>query len=153
MFGIRFIVCVTNLTSRRAEFLGPDTHPTMPIALAIRMSCSVPLYFTAVRHQDQLYVDGSITNNFPCNWALDNGSKRVFGITTRSRSSNISSFEGLLGALVESVATSQPCPRADVLELDLPDVLALHFGAPKSEIARLFALGADQAQAFVQKHP
>lgn len=150
-FGIRFIVCVTNLTTRSAEFLGPDTHPTMPISLAIRMSCSVPLYFTAVRYQDQLYVDGSIANNFPCNWALDNGSKRVFGITSRSSSSTVSSLEAMLGALVESVAASQPCPRADVLHLDLPGVQALHFGASHAEIVRLFALGADQAQAFVQE--
>lgn len=149
--GITLVVCVTNVSKRCAEYLGPDTHPDMPVALAIRMSCSVPLYFSAVKHKDQWYVDGSIVDNFPCDWAVNQGARHVIGISTRPLPSPIRSFEGFVGAIIESAASSQSCARADVLDLQLPSVASLHFGAPSRELTRLFFDGLDQADAFVKK--
>lgn len=150
-YGVSLVVCVTNLTRRRAQYLGPDTHPDMHVATAIRMSCSVPLYFSAVKYEGEWFVDGSIMDNFPCNWALDHGSTRVLGISSRASSTLVRTFEAFVGALVECAASSQPCARADVLDLDLPGISALHFGAPRAELVGLFTAGVHQADAFVKK--
>lgn len=150
-YGTTLVVCVTNVSKRRAEYLGPCTHPDMPVELAIRMSCSVPLYFSAVRHQGDWYVDGSIVDNFPCAWATDNGAKSVLGVSTQPRPAVIKSFEAFMGAVVESAACSQAHARADVLDLDLPAISSLHFGASPGELAALFASGLEQADAFVKK--
>lgn len=150
-YGVTLIVCVTNVTRRRAEYLGPDTHPDMPIELAIRMSCSVPLYFSAVRHDGDWYVDGSIVDNFPCDWAVNNGAKQVLGVCSRPVRTPIKSFEAFVTAIVESAASSQSCPRADILDLDLPGISSLHFGASRAELSGLFRQGLEQADAFVKK--
>lgn len=151
LYGMRFVVCVTNLSQRRAEYLGPDTHPDMPLALALRMSCSVPLYFSAVRHEGAWYADGSIVDNFPCAWALDNGAAKVLGISTKAAHTSIRTFEAFVGALMESAAGSQTCARADILDLELPGVSALNFGARQEEMAKLFAMGDQQASVFLKK--
>ena len=151
--GIKLVVCVTNLTQRRAEYLGPDTHPDMPISLAIRMSCSVPLYFAAVQHEGQWYVDGSIVDNFPCDWALDHGGgTRVLGLSTMPASTPIKTFEAFVASLLETAAGgTQVCSRAEVLNLDLPPIASLHFGASRDELVRLFNAGVQQVDAFVKK--
>lgn len=150
-YGVDLVVCVTNVSRRRAEYLGPDTHPDMPVLLAVRMSCTVPLYFGAVRHEGCWYVDGSIVDNFPCDWAVDNGARWVLGISTRPVASPIGSFEAFVGAVVESAASSQISPRADILNLETPGVPSLHFGADPGVLAGLFATGMEQADAFVKK--
>lgn len=150
-YGMTLVVCVTNVSRRRAEYLGPDTHPNMPIALALRMTCSVPLYFSAVRHEGCWYVDGSIVDNFPCDWAACNGGQHVLGICARSKPGSIGGFESFVAAVVESAASSQHAAPVDVLDLALPNTLSLNFGAPPDQLTRLFFEGADQADAFLKK--
>lgn len=150
-YGTRLVVCVTNVSLRRAEYLTAETHGDMPIALAIRMSCSVPLYFGAVKHAGHWYVDGSISDNFPCDWAADDGAEWVLGISTRPVQSGIGSFEAFVGAVVESAASSQTCPRADILNLELPGVSSLHFGADRDTLQGLFRAGFQDADAFIKK--
>ena len=149
--GMRLVVCATNLSTRTSEFFSADTHPDMSVALAIRMSCSVPLFFKAVLHSGSWYVDGSVTNNLPCDWAFRNGSTRVLGITLKARTSPINGIDGFLGALVEAAATTHTSSRADVLELDGPGVSSLNFGAPRPQLLRLFTSGAHQADVFMKK--
>ena len=149
--GIRLVVCATNLSTRTAEFFSADTHPDMSVALAIRMSCSIPLYFKAVHYHGSWYVDGSVSNNFPCDWAFRNGSTRVLGISLKARTAPISGIDSYLGALVEAAATAHVHSRADILELDAPGVSSLNFGAPRPQLVRLFTSGAHQADVFMKK--
>ena len=154
LHGVRLVVCATNLTTRRAEFFCAATHPDMPIALAVRMSCSVPLYFRAVKYRGNLYVDGSVTNNFACDWALRNGCERVLGVTLKARGTSIKTLDNFLGALVEAsaFATQAPSTAIHILELDAPGTSAFDFGAPKSQLALLFASGVHEAETYLKKH-
>lgn len=72
-------VTATNLTSQRLEIFSRETHPDMPIKLAVRASASIPLYYCAIfidsngnaikkpekfRHYN-VYVDGGLLANYP----------------------------------------------------------------------------------------
>lgn len=150
-YGVALVVCVTNVTRRRPEYLGPDTHPDMPVLLAVRMSCSVPIYFSAVQWRGDWYVDGSLVDNFPCDWAAKQGAQHVLGVSAQTPPSSPRTFEGFVVAVVESATRTQPCSRATVLELHLPGVTSMHFGAPAGELTRLFFAGMEQADVFVKK--
>ena len=63
--GTDLVVCALNTTARRFEYFCVDTTPGMPIALALRMSSSVPLVYAPVRHKGCLYVDPMFGRNFP----------------------------------------------------------------------------------------
>ena len=72
-------VTATNLTQQRLEIFSWETHPDMPIRIAIRASVSIPLYYGAVfidstgkvaRHPKKglvynVYVDGGLMANYP----------------------------------------------------------------------------------------
>lgn len=78
--GKNLVVCVTNLTDEREEFLSVDTTPTMSIITALRMSCSIPFLFTPVKYEEKLYVDGALYSNFPMSYFADHTLGDVLGI-------------------------------------------------------------------------
>jgi len=72
-------ITATNLTTQSLEIFSWETHPDMPVKLAVRASASVPLYFGAVfidstgkatEHPANgghynVYVDGGLLANYP----------------------------------------------------------------------------------------
>lgn len=63
--GIDLRVVVTNLSVHSAQVLSHETTPDMEVALAVRMSMSIPLFFAAVREGEAVYVDGGAVWNYP----------------------------------------------------------------------------------------
>ncbi|MFW6236192.1 MAG: patatin-like phospholipase family protein [Desulfovibrionales bacterium] len=57
----------TNLCTGYSEVFSVERHPTMPLARAVRISMSIPLFFAAVRHGDRndVFVDGGVMVNYP----------------------------------------------------------------------------------------
>jgi len=57
----------TNLSTGFAEVFSAERHPDMPLATAVRISMSIPLFFAAVRHgpRGDVYVDGGVQLNYP----------------------------------------------------------------------------------------
>jgi len=78
--GKNLVVCVANITKEHEEFWSVDTTPLLNIVKAIRTSCSLPLLFTPMTHEECLYVDGGIYNNFPIDYFKDNKLKDILGI-------------------------------------------------------------------------
>jgi predicted acylesterase/phospholipase RssA len=67
--GKHFVVCATNVSKGAREFFSVDTMPHMDVVTAIRMSCSIPLVYTPVTHNGDLYVDGALHNNLPIDFS------------------------------------------------------------------------------------
>lgn len=67
-------VCGTNLNTASATVFSPDNTPEVPIAHAMRITMSIPLFFAAVKggkQQRDWLVDGGVLNNYPL-WLFDN---------------------------------------------------------------------------------
>ena len=60
-------IITTCVETQKCVYLHHTTHPDLSVLLAIRMSISLPGIFTPVKYEDNLYVDGSISNHFPIN--------------------------------------------------------------------------------------
>ena len=59
------LIIGTNFTHAREELFSHNTTPDMSVVTAVRISMSIPVFFTPVLYNNCYYVDGSITNNFP----------------------------------------------------------------------------------------
>lgn len=57
----------TNLSTGYAEVFSAERHPDMPLATAVRISMSIPLFFAAVRfgQRNDVYIDGGVMRNYP----------------------------------------------------------------------------------------
>lgn len=152
--GVDLVVCATDLTRRKPVYFGPDATPDMDVATALRMSCTIPLLFSAVKHEGGVYVDGAVSDNFPLAWAADTfGPATVMGIAFRPRATDPSrSLEAYVGALLEC-STRRHYDDADrrMLQLDTGARSAFEFTMSQADMRKLYASGARQARAWLKK--
>jgi NTE family protein len=74
------IIAGTNITNRKIIYFNRLTHPDMEIALAVRISMSVPLLFVPIKYTNNkfsnilggegVFVDGGIIDNYPVHFVL-----------------------------------------------------------------------------------
>lgn len=110
--GKNFVVCVANLTKHKEEYWCVDTTPSMSVVKAIRASCSLPILFTPVKHNGDLYIDGGIYNNFPIDYFYGSKGKQdsvseirdIIGINVVSKPpSDSQDFLGYLSMIFHTV--------------------------------------------------
>lgn len=147
--GVDLIVCATNLSKREPVYFGPDTTPDMDVATAIKMSCTVPFYFSAMRHEGDVFVDGCLVDNFPLTYVADTLGRQPLGITYADKLEDIRSIEAYTSAIAACIVKTPQAAAHRVLTLD----------APISPIARtrpaamkaFFKSGVEQANCWLKK--
>lgn len=55
----------TNLSSGAARELSADCTGDLEVAMAARMSMSIPLFFASITDDHRIFVDGGVLNNYP----------------------------------------------------------------------------------------
>jgi NTE family protein len=53
-------------------------EPDMSVKLAVKMSMSIPLYFTPIKYKNKFYIDGGVIDNFPIK-IFENKLEQVIG--------------------------------------------------------------------------
>lgn len=155
-FGTRLVICVSNITKARPEYFSVDTHPDLDVATAVRMSCSVPLYFAAVRYRGDIFADGCLVDNFPVDWALGpGGARKVLAIRILNKTLHVNSLDSYILALVACTLRDRddPAPgRATILDVEAGDVGTLSLDLSPQDRKALFKSGARQARLFMKKN-
>lgn len=84
--GKNLVICVSNLTKEMQEFWSVDTKPDIPLHVALRASCAIPLAFAPVRMGDDIYLDGGLYDNFPVDYFNKNNMHlhNILGINIKS---------------------------------------------------------------------
>ncbi len=62
---------IWSVEQNRLEYIGPRTHPDLPVARAIRMAIALPLFVTPVALDGQSWCDGGLVDIFPVRPVLD----------------------------------------------------------------------------------
>jgi predicted patatin/cPLA2 family phospholipase len=69
--GKQVTVTSVNVNSMQLEFINHKTFPNIPVWKAIELTCNVPILFTLKEYNGNKYIDGSFSNNFPIDYALN----------------------------------------------------------------------------------
>ncbi|MEN6492469.1 MAG: patatin-like phospholipase family protein [Rectinema sp.] len=117
----------TDVTNRTTRLFSSETTPDMEVALAVRISMSIPLFFEAVQYQfpgtdePQFYVDGGLMWNYPVNMfddrkyarkLADGANEETLGLflyssSEQTRYKPVKSMIDYMEALFESVSLVQ----------------------------------------------
>lgn len=62
---------IWNIETNRLDYVGPRTYPDMPVAHAVRMAISAPLFLEPVQLDGGYWCDGGIVDIFPVRPVLD----------------------------------------------------------------------------------
>jgi predicted acylesterase/phospholipase RssA len=152
--GKTLVVVATNLSRSEATYFSHTSHPDMDVRLAIRMSCSLPVYFSAVRYEDELYVDGALTDAFPMEYT-SKMCKNVLGIRYASSEHatpmEINGLDKFFTSLISVSTRDVYSPDANVFTIDVGDLSVLDFKHSK-KLKKAFKLGFDAMKDFLKKN-
>jgi NTE family protein len=62
---------IWSIEHNRLEYIGPRTYPELPVARAVRMAISLPLFIEPVKLGDDFWCDGGLVDIFPVRPILD----------------------------------------------------------------------------------
>ena len=68
----KLIIIGTNISKSCEKIFSVDLTPTFSVINAIRISISIPIVFTPVTIDNDVFVDGALVNNFPINHCPEN---------------------------------------------------------------------------------
>lgn len=63
--GKNLILVGCNITKKKSEYFCNDLTPNMSVITAVKISSSFPFVFDPIKHNNMLYIDGGVMNNFP----------------------------------------------------------------------------------------
>jgi hypothetical protein len=163
-FHKHLVITGTNVTKHMPTYFHYKTHPNMRILDAVRISISIPFLLSAVKCNDEIYVDGGITDNYPIEFAknlIQDSSKGellsyIVGSYIDSfavkKIGNIEDFiQGLFACCLnrENITKNDPCTIYTVIT----DVSAMDFGINSKTRKRLWSIGYENAKTYVTTIP
>lgn len=73
--GISLVTTVTNVNTKSTEFFTKDYPENCKVYDAVRASMSIPIIFSPFQNNDNFYVDGGLTCNFPIKYLTNHENK------------------------------------------------------------------------------
>ena len=161
--GVNLIICATNLTVGKVEYLGVDTTPNLSVLKAIRMSTCVPFLYQPVLHKNCVYVDSLFCCNFPIQYFSSPNYRhtKTLGIKLISpTTTKIDSFGAFLQALVNTVISESgsqlyTASNIDLCEIDCSDeenfnFMKGEFSLDKNTMKRFISLGENAMNSMLK---
>ena len=116
--GITLIVATTDLGAAKTIYVSGESHPTLKLRDALKMSCAIPLVFSARTLDGKTVVDGALTDWFPLSRGLQETGgdpSKVLGVrlTTAHTSAKITDFAAFAMSMLNCAMLSQAGNIAD----------------------------------------
>ena len=94
-------VCINE---KKCHYFSHILTPNMNVIKAIRISTSIPIYFTPVLYENKLWVDGGIIDNYPIH-LFKNRLNKTLGIYLSEKKvfSNVNNLEDYFMCIIESL--------------------------------------------------
>ncbi len=154
--GKTLIFTTVNRTKKILEYISYLNYPELSILTAIRMTTNIPVVFTKCCYKGNIYMDGSVGNDFPGKY-LDNlldPSEDILGILIKqdigNDDSNILEYIGsiiqLTAVLHDEQHISNFSNRFKVIKLDIEKGSILNFKLSKSQKFEYFMTGYKQVK-------
>jgi len=155
--GIKFIITTVNLNALNTCYLSYETNPDLKLLLAIRMSMSIPLYYTPVIYKDEYYIDGACMDNYPIT-LFENNLQETLGFYICSSSNGIINKFNNIEEYVFRVLCSlwegndYNCIRSYrkyTVSLMLNNISMLDFGLSSEKIKEIINYGFSETRNYI----
>lgn len=149
-------VISTNFTKGTEAIFNYELTPDLSILLGLRMSISVPLFFTPVLYNSEYYIDGAIINNFPiCHC----DPKKTLGLYIKNTSKNeltsiFSIITGCMSIICDTITTKD----CSLNNYDVIEILNSNFGFMNLKLDldkkyKIINLGQNSARFYIDNLP
>lgn len=84
-------VCINTM---EIYYISHETHPDLPLYLAIRMSISIPFIYCPIHYKEHLFIDGGCLDNYPIS-VFKHEKENTIGILLTDSKNKIDKIENL----------------------------------------------------------
>ena len=147
------IIIGTNLSrpSCAETVFSYDTTPLVSVLKALRISMAVPIIFTPVIFENEMYVDCGIINNFPIDHCPENNTLGIY--IKQSRQQKIDSIQSVISTclgIVTDRINEQNIEKykKNIITILNPNYEVIRFDLSLEYIKSIFDLGTDAATLF-----
>ena len=142
----------TNYTKGIEEAFDYIKTPNMMVGTAIRISISIPIVFTPVHYNNDYYVDGGVTNNFPLNYC---NKETTLGLYVKwsccNEITNIFSLSvGILNIYCDMISMKHN-NNYNIIEIKNPKSEMTNFNLDKKKKQELINLGKSSAEIYIKE--
>ena len=150
------IVVATNLNRKQSTYFSYKNTPNIKVIDAIIASISIPIFYYPKKIENELYLDGAITNNFPINFFKDSKEETIGALVmTNNKYEEINNIYDIMSSIVFCGMENQ-CKEIlkeykNVIILD-NDIDSTDFSINKENKIKSINDGYDQTHNFFKKN-
>jgi len=159
--GKNLVICGTNISKERAEYFCIDNTPSMPVSMALRISCSIPIIFAPVKYNGDLYCDGMVYKNIPIDYFDKSQVRNIFAVNIYQKTKTIKQDSFIQYILSVIFAPQRQLIRnhiesskeANIITVDMEDDLsyfdinALSIKITTEQLKQIYMKGYDVAKS------
>ena len=148
----KIVLTGTCINDKSVHYFSYETQPDMPLLLAMRITISFPIYFSPIKYNDLIYIDGGCIDSYPLN-LFDKEINDVIGIHAAANVSNnnindINNLEDYIINVFQSLFNKQN--RTDnTIIVNIENINILNFNIDKKFKKNLLDIGYDAAKNYV----
>ena len=163
LFQKDLVITGTNISKHCTTYFNRHDYADMRVVDAIRISISIPFLFSAVMFNNDIYVDGGITDNYPISHCLNiiadkntymtDATNYVIGCYIESMNPkeirNIEDYiYGIFACCLKRAQdkTVKPC----TIDISIPDVSSVEFDADEVKRRKMFEIGYERAKEYIE---
>jgi NTE family protein len=155
--NIELKIIASDLTNRELLIFDHHTFPKMNIAEAVRMSSSIPLFFSPISLGERLVVDGGVLSNYPLFTFNDPDNTLGFKLVANSAQApqTPKNFAGYIKSLIGTMLDAHDkedenrLNHNNVINIDDAGISATKFNLTNDEKKQLFQNGYYAASKFI----
>lgn len=149
------IITTTCVNDKKVHYLSHETTPNLRILTALRMSISIPIYFTPVRYKKKYYIDGACIDSFPIHLFNDNLDEVIglFISDVHDNVNNINNIEEYLYHTIQCLLEGHSINSIKGYEHVSINIIsknmnAVDFSLNKTAKQKLFDIGYNTAMSY-----
>jgi predicted patatin/cPLA2 family phospholipase len=151
----KIIFTTVCLNTKEVCYLSHETFPNIQLYKAVRMSISIPWFYTPVLYEDRLYIDGGCVDNYPIQLFADQISN-VVGIYLVEHKDEIKEINDIetytlrvLQCFMESITfNSKKGFEKYTIDVHMDAINIVDYGLNKTKKEELYKKGYDEVKSW-----
>jgi predicted acylesterase/phospholipase RssA len=143
------IITTTNINKRCCEYLSYKNYPNLSVVMAVRMSISLPLIFTPVKYNNNLYVDGSCMDNLPIE--IFKEQEKIIALYLDDdidEQNEINSFELYGYSVLNSIMNQKIINKKNTIIIYIKSINSANFNIDLNKKINLYEIGYNSVYKF-----
>jgi NTE family protein len=146
----------TNFSKGTETIFNYEKYPKMSVLTAIRISLSIPIFFTPVLYDSDYYVDGAVVNNFPINYC---NLETTFGIYVTNNETGyklnniIDLISGCINITIDTISLKHLINNTfNILKIN-NNLKLTNFNLDREQKLKLLEIGMEAATEYINNLP